>query len=515
MPRSQLCQPNPRPTNPNVWSKTPWALLLLLSLSLLGGCKTTTLQDARVAEQNKRFRDALWMYKSVAERDKEPHAALARASRIRLLTQQEKWPKLLEETASLVNFLDKEDAWYLRFHGDAQVWGPSQQAIEGALVMCGRQANTKASIQGDPMAFAAVVRCFGLYLEHFPRGAHHAEALLRRGEALAIRDGCLPALPWLRKAGNWSPPASPPKTNQSILPHKQIRYFAKLDTLRCEMRLWQRYRDEPKHPRWRDPIFRKRSFDEILRDAGPLLKEHPSKTAQALMQQADILLKKRAFTQSLQTLMHLIQNYSHLPEIKIAQMQALQVFGQTEDWTPLLAAIPQPTPAQAKEVFWQRMKTLALIHGMRTAQALLKRGQTFQAVEMFIKVHKLTAGHPQANTALYQAALALESRNALPKARELYKRIYKESPYDPLALRAWFRYATLLKKERKFLEAGRSFERLAHLNPMHMITPRAYYNAYLSYQEQGLEDEARRIRRILRRQYPLSMEAKQLKRPTP
>jgi len=492
------------------------ALLWLLLASVWWGCQAATLQQARTAEQQKREKEALALYQMVAERSTDPDAAKARAERIRLLTRQEAWTTLLSETAALVNFLDKEDTWFQQFRNQPAVWESSERAIEGALVLCGRQAHQKAGLQGDPMAFAAVVRCFGLYLDHFSRGPHRQEAALRRGESLAVREGCLPALPWLRRA--ISPPPDPtPQIPPPISPHPpastaEIVYHARLNLLRCEMRLWQRHREDPQHARWRDPAFQKQPFSTILASAVPLLQQKPQATARALIQQADLLQRKQALGQSLRTLLMVIQTLPNTPETQLAQMQALQIFGQTDNWAPLLAAIPTPTPAQAKELFWQRVKTLVLIHGMRTAQALLQRGQTFQAVEQFLNVHKLTAGHPEANNALYQAALALESRNALPNARALYKRIYTESPDDRLALMAWYRYASLLKKERKFLEAGRSFERLAHLNPMHMITPRAYFNAYEAYQEQGLADEAKRIRRILQRQYPLSMEAKQFKK---
>ncbi len=504
-----------RPVHPRFFTRLFGASCFVL-IGLVCGCQAATLQQARDAEQQRREKDALALYQSVAERNIDPDAAQARAGRIRLLSRQEAWTTLLSETAALVNFLDKEDAWFQTFRNRQAIWEASQRAIQDALVFCGRSAHQKAGQQGDPMAFAAVVRCFGLYLEHFPRGAHHREAALRRGESLAIREGCLPALPWLRRAISPSqaptPSLPPPSSHQPLASTEEIAYQARLNLLRCEMRLWQRHREDPQNPRWRDPNFQKRPFAAILDSAAFLLKQKPQDTARALIQQADLLLRKQALGQSLRTLLLVIQTLPDAPETKLAQMQALQIFGQTDNWAPLLAAIPTPSPAQAKELFWQRVKTLVLIHGMRTAQALLKRGQTFEAVAQFLKVHKLTAGHPEANTALYQAALALESRNALPNARTLYKRIYTESPDDRLALMAWYRYASLLKKERKFLEAGRSFERLAHLNPMHMITPRAYFNAYESYQEQGLADEAKRIRRILQRQYPLSMEAKQLRK---
>jgi TolA-binding protein len=475
--------------------------LFALPLLLSGGwsCKTIQLRDAQEAEKQKRYEEALQSYEQIAKRESDPDAAKAQAARISLLTQREAWRELLGETSALVNFLDADDPWSRRFRSQSALWMESQGLIEKTLLHCGRFSYQKAREHGDSMAFASSIRCFGLYLERFSQGDARQEAALRRGEALAIREGCLPALPWLERAS---------REDRAKKEDKGLGFAARLSLAGCHLRLWQLHREAPADPRWREANYKPAPFQTHLESLRPLLKQQARPVAQLLLQQADQLQRKRFFTESLQLYLLLIAHKEKLPEIELAKQLALQVFGMTDNWAPLLAAMPTPSPEEAKELFWQRVKTLVFIHGMRSAQRSLKRGNTDEAVAQYIKVHKLTQGHPEANTALYQAALALESRKALSKAREIYKRIYTDYPDDRLAVMAWFRFARLLQKEQKYLDAGRAYERLAYFHPLHMIAPRAYFHAAEAYKEQGLTDEYKRVRRLLKRRYPQSMEAK-------
>ncbi|MEM1007526.1 MAG: hypothetical protein AAGJ35_00850 [Myxococcota bacterium] len=505
------------------------ALLDFLGLFLccvLGGC-IPHLRQAKSAEKKRQYERALAIYKQLGQQSQHPDAAKAQAARIRLLAQQSKWSAVLSETALAANFFDPEEPWSQRYHTQQGVWSTSRNALLSALHQCGRIAYDKARQQGEGLAYASSIRCFGLYLKHTvssnpsrtskaaPNTSWHRlqlEALLRRGEALAIREGCLEARPSLNAAQKAAQHMSSRKTHaRTHPPHEVWNFWATLQMLRCEIFLWQQHRERPRHPKWKRHAFAPMAFSSITRKLRPLLQQNPTQTQQMLFEQAQQLERKQAFAQSLALLMLVIQQPSASPLRRMAQTKALQLFGQASDWGPLIDTLPDNVH-QRKSQFWKRLRTLVMLHGLRSARKTLRKGQYRRAAKQYQTLYRLMKGHPRAPIALYQAALAFEGQRKPKYALHFYRLLLRQYPDETIAVMAQFRLALLLQRQGKILQSAKAFEELAYMNPMHMIAPRAYYLAYQGYREHGKTRKAKQLRRRILRKYPLSMEAKKLKK---
>jgi TolA-binding protein len=465
------------------------------------GC-VSSLEQARRSENAGQSRKALQEYRSLASQRLHPQSVQGQAGVVRMLVKRERWNEVAMAASNLGSFLDSEDEWYQRYANNAPVFQAARKTIATTLVEMGRKTHSLAKRIGSPQAYGAASGLFGAYLRFFPQGPYRAEAAAGKGESLSLRTNCKSALVFFREAIRRLKQANPPGDGPST---SILRKRAKRGLLFCRIKGWMNARQA------KTTAGSQQAFAGLLREAQQLLKEAPQEVAKDLMQHARSLRQAGAFPEALQLLLILIRSLPSHPLTMLARQRALQMFGRTKNWAPLLAAIgplmPQSRAGIARTRFWRRVQTLSVLHGARRAAKLLAARRIRQAELLLLSVSRWSFALKHSRTALYQASLKLEGHKRYRAAAVLYRRLYKSDPSHRVAIMAAYRHARMLERQRYNSMAAAWYEKLARNHPKSIIASRSLYRAWLIYRVQRRKEKRKQLRRWILRGYPRSMEA--------
>lgn len=486
-------------------------IILGVCLGLLG-C-SPTLKDARVYQQQGQHRKALEAYRSIGRTGGSLKAFTAQHSVVQLTTQLERWKELPSEATKLASYLDPEDDFSKTYQKQPTIWKRSQEQAAQAFLTCGRKSLQRARRLGDPVAYVAAGRLFGLYLERFPKGPARIEAAASRGIALAVRGDCKSAMSLFDRATHWNRKATSTSSN--------VRTMLFRGALGCRIRLWQERRavlleqvaDGKRKPK-QGKAMSQRFFRKVVVEAQTLLKIAPKRGAIDLLQHTSLLQKGGAFSGTLQLLLLVIDTSKHRPLVQIAKRKALQVFGGTRNWKPLILPLQRRlarVPKSRRDLFWNRVQTLVVLHGVREAQVLVQKKQPKKAAQMVMTAFQEAPKTREMQQTFYKAALVLEEQKQWKPASKLFLALFERAPQGRLAPMALYRHADISKKKGRLPEAARSFELLANSYPKLKVAPRVFiaaralYEAYHVYRRMGAFSRARKVLAWMFKRYPSSL----------
>lgn len=500
-----------------VWCR--WGVLWLVCLLVLSAC-APTLKEARQHRQAGRHQQALRAYRTIAQPGGSQQALQAQLAVVQLVSKLERWGELPSEGTRLASFLDPEDNWTKAHPPSSAVYKRGASQISQTLLTYGRIALTKARKQGEPVAYVAAGRLFGLYVERFPRGNARVEAAAGRGVALAIRGDCRAANRLFARAVSWTR-----QTQSKTTP--SVRRMLLRGSLGCQVKLWQQKRArlieevadgkrKPKQGKAMSDAF----FKEVLKQGQELLQLAPKEGAVDLIQHARLLRRGGAFAGALQLLLLVVDGSPFPSAVQAAKQRALRVFGSTRNWSPLIKPLKArliKVPSSKRDLFWRRVQSLVVLHGIREAQLLVQANKPKQAAQMMDTIYKEAPLTKEMLQSFYKGALVLEEQKQFVVAAKIFRSLFERFPKHRIAPMALYRHADVMKKLGRLPIAARAFELLANSYPKLKVAPRVYiparalYESFHCYRRMGAFVRARRIARWLSRRYPRALSTVRLR----
>ncbi len=476
-------------------------LLFIFSVIFLGGC-SPTLQQAKKKENEQRWEEAIEDYREIAKDLNKKEAFEAQLSLMRLLGKLKRWRELLADAPRLPSFLDENDEWYRRHLAALNGRVALKKRAKNVLLEVAELGYQDGLKRGNSMGYAVGSYLYGLVVELFPKAPEIAEASLKRGIALSIREGCPRAMKWFERSL---------KLTEKSSRREPIRVETLVALINCRRKLWI---DAQKTKKSSNTSSSSSHFQRILDHARELLSLDPQRASVTLFNTAEHFDKNHFFKKALILLIMVLKQRKSSAIHPLARKKILYLFGKTKRWAPLLSylnASLKEKPAQFTDRFIKRIKILVVIDGMRKVQALLKQRRIEEALQLFKEIRRVHPEHAALIKTQYHLALANEDGKKWLIAAELYRALHRHHPKHRLAPMALYRYALLLRKRKKFLKAAKWFAYLAHHYRKEMIASRALYEAYFLFRQQHRLRQARRMKRLLFRRYPSSMEAARLR----
>lgn len=498
-----------------------WSISILVLLSL-AGC-SATLQQAQQQEKQGQLEQAEQSYSQIAKQEGTEDARLAQMAIIRLLVKREQWKRLSGEASRLASFLESDDPWYRQYRANETLWKQAQHSIAALLLYGARISLQKARSLGDPDAYIASGRLYGLYIERFKQGTAIAEAAAGRGVAFASRSDCREALPWFQRAMEWSPglQALQKQMSESSIQlgqpdsHPWLVWQAIRGELACRVQLWLESRQsDPASNRTHtssatNPSF---AFVRVEQSARSFVHRDPVLGGSDLLHQSSLLERSGAYLASMKLLLILAED-TRIPALQNnAKQRILQIFGQSKQWKPLLFLLQQKLaqiPPTQQDLFWRRVQELGNLFQMRKAQVMAQQQQGRSAVQQLLQEYQ---GAPQQRQILlFRAALMTETDlRDVAGALGLYQKFLDAHVQDPLAMKVLYRMALLWERQKNPQKAIQFYLRLGGAYPKHPIAPRAFYQCFVLYQQLGQPRKAWAMRRHILRRYPTSLAARRL-----
>ncbi len=490
----------------------------LLCTVWLMGCGPT-LKLARQQEKQGKQDLALHTYRQIAKKEGSEEARRAQIAVVKLLLKRESWKPLSVEVSRLNSFLDADGPWYQRYHSQKTIWEQGFQEIKKVLLDGARFTFKKARRLGDPNAYIAAGKMYGLFVERFGKSKERAEAAAGRGVAFAVRGDCSGALRWFQRALQWSPGLRATPNTRTYLKDPQLnsppevlsqwlKWQAVRGDLGCRLRLWleaKAHGDDKKKSAYAD-------FATAEQAARAFVHRAPYLGGQDLLRHTLLLERAGAFLAALRLLVVIIDDNRSPRMYIVAKQRALQVFGKTNRWKPLLAVlVPKlaKIPFGKRDIFWKRVQYLSNLYSARKAQSMAQHKQGKAAVHELLK--KYRQAPQQRQMLLYRAALIYElNLKQFSQALQLYGELITKHPKHPTVGKALYRSAQLFEKNKQLREAIRYYVRLGRFQPKHPIAPRSYFQAYMLQRKLGRRRSARRLRRLILRRYPTSLAAARL-----